>query len=125
MGAGASGGSQPGSRLLRSMKFEAPQPRVVLVAAHHPHEPDQRLVGRKHLDHPGPALDLRVHAPLDVVGPYPDPVRAGEVEVGQGRRRGLLEQLRPRGVARAKQLAGAPVAGPHEPRVGLGERECC
>ena len=60
------------------------RPGVVLVAAHRPDEAHEGLRRREHLDHPRAALDLAVHALLDVVRPHPVPVLPGEREVGEG-----------------------------------------
>ena len=97
------------------------RPGVVLVAAHRPDQADERRSRREHLDHPRAALDLAVHALLDVVRPHPVPVLPGEGEVGEGRGRGVLEELGAAPVHGGEQVDGAAVAGPHERRVRLGE----
>lgn len=49
------------------------------------------------------------------------PVLPGEREVGEGRGRGLLEELGAALVHGGEQVDGAAVARPHERRVRLGE----
>lgn len=69
------------------------QPLFVHVYEHRPHKALERLCRREHADHLGAAPDLLVGALLDIVGPQSHVVPVGEVEVREGVRLRILEQL--------------------------------